>query len=105
MNWRRTFCSSLDFRFSSAAADDFRSYPVGCARFSFFEFRTSIFGLTPGLVTPSRQEPPTDVPDPHATLHDLCLAYDDFNRPALLEAFLRWFVDSADSTDLAALPS
>ncbi|HKO03794.1 MAG TPA: hypothetical protein VJW51_03550, partial [Candidatus Acidoferrales bacterium] len=43
------------------------------------------------------------MPDPHATLHDLCLAYGDFNRPVFLEAILRWFVDSADPKELAAL--
>jgi hypothetical protein len=43
------------------------------------------------------------VPDPHATLHDLCLAYGDFNRPVFLEAFLRWFLDSAGPKELAAL--
>ena len=43
------------------------------------------------------------MPHPHATLHDLCLVYGDFNRPAFLEAFPRWLLDSADVGELAAL--
>ncbi|HKO03984.1 MAG TPA: hypothetical protein VJW51_04510 [Candidatus Acidoferrales bacterium] len=43
------------------------------------------------------------MPDPHETFHDLCLAYGDFNRPVFLEAFLHWFVNSADSKELATL--
>ena len=34
---------------------------------------------------------------------DLCLLYGDFNRPVFLEAFLRFFVDSASPAELKAL--
>ena len=47
---------------------------------------------------------PTTEEDPrHARFLDLCLLYGDFNRPVFLEAILRWFVESADAKELAAL--
>jgi hypothetical protein len=39
----------------------------------------------------------------HAQFLDLCLLYADFNRPVFLEAFLRWFMDSASPAELTAL--
>ncbi|HKM91933.1 MAG TPA: hypothetical protein VJX29_15095 [Candidatus Acidoferrales bacterium] len=48
--------------------------------------------------------PPTTEEDPrYAPFLDLCLQYGDFNRPVFLEAILRWFVESADAKELAAL--
>jgi hypothetical protein len=39
----------------------------------------------------------------HDQFLDLCLLYGDFNRPVFLQALLRWFVESADAKELAAL--
>jgi hypothetical protein len=48
--------------------------------------------------------PPTSEEDPrHAPFLNHCLLYADFNRPVLLNAILRWFVESADANELKRL--